>query len=125
MRANVIGVFDIVSPTYLKNKITGLTLLIGSRKTPTPTKPKNYLLLKHKSGKVTYISSLYEHPPKEPKNPFKIYSMDWEGVRYLVTFDEGSGEVKITPYPNSANPINNAELGVKFTPLFTPKNPKK
>lgn len=110
MSTKVMGVFDILHPSQLVNRITGLTLIIGSRKHPTPTKPKNYLLLRHKTGKSTYISSLYNYPLKGQENHLKTYSMDWEGVKYLVTFDEVADEVKITPFPKSADSINNADL---------------
>lgn len=119
--ANVIGEFDILPTSHLRNKVTGLTLVIGTRKHPTPSKPKNYLLLRHKSGKSTYLSSLYEYPQKGAENGLKTYSMEWQGVYYLVTFDEGAGQVQITPKPNSANPINNAELGAKIDPPFNLK----
>lgn len=124
MKTNIVGEFDILPMSKLGHKITGVTLTIGTRKHPTPQKPKNFLLLILPTGKRVYISSLYPNPQNKAENPLQGYYFDYQGIKYTLTQDFTTGVTIISPLSgtpqDSVFPINNTELGVKITP-FSPE----
>jgi hypothetical protein len=65
-----------------------LTLIIGTRKKPTPHKPKHYLLAKGKgagAARDLWISSIYPVPDCE-----RIYHFDFAGVHYVLELETDS-----------------------------------
>ena len=93
------------------------SLVIGRRQKPTPKKPLHYLLYRSKAGKHTYISSLYPQGQDGSLNALEVYSLDLDGIYYILTLDRDGGTGSITS-KNSTNPINNVELGTKFVPKW-------
>jgi hypothetical protein len=91
------------------------SLVIGRRQKPTPKKPLHYLLYRSQTGKHTYISSLFPKGQNGVLNDSEIYSLDLDGIYYILTLDREAKTGTITP-TNSTNPINNVELGTKFVP---------
>jgi hypothetical protein len=70
------------------------TLVIGTRKHPTPSKPKNYLLLKE-GGKFIYLSSLYPVPPHKGQETPQIFDLEVGGVQYQLSIDKGQKQAEI------------------------------
>lgn len=95
------------------------SLVIGRRQKPTPKKPLHYLLYRSKAGKHTYISSLFPKGQDGSINGLETYSLDLDGIYYILTLDRANGTGSITP-TFSVNAINNTEKSVNITP-FTPK----
>lgn len=119
MASKIIGEFDILHTSTLGHKITGLQLKIGKRKHPTPDKPEYFLLLVTPTGKRAYVSSLYPDPQNKPENSLKTYYLDYERIGYILTRDDSTGVVKISPLSptqNCANSNNIAQLGAKIAP---------
>jgi hypothetical protein len=113
--ANLVGKYQLQKSNLVKNGMDG-SLVIGKRQKPSPKKPLNYLLFRSKSGKHTYISSLYPIACNGSENDPVSYSLDLDGKYYTLTIDRLEGVGIITNH-NSTNTINNVELGVKFTPF--------
>lgn len=128
MAANLSATLDILQSGQLNDPMTGDRYVICNRK-PSPKKPPLYLLFvpqgNPKKGKSRYISSLWEVPLKLPENTLKTYLLEFGEVWYTLTLDALSNQAIISPSPNSTIPINNVELGAKFTPTQKPKNRKK
>jgi hypothetical protein len=62
-----------------------LTLIIGTRRKPTPHKPKHYLLAKGKGSpgaRDLWISSIYPTPDHPNR-----YTFDFQGIAYILTTD--------------------------------------
>lgn len=120
MEANIVGEFDILQKSTLGHRISGMKMLVSERKHPTIEKPKYFLLLLSPTGERSYISSLFPDPNNKAENPLKRYFLDYQRVDYVMIQNLEARTVTITPLSgtpqNSANSINNAELGVKFTP---------
>lgn len=119
MVPKIIGEFDILPMSTLGHKISGIQLKIGKRKQPTPDKPEYFLLLVTQTGKRVYISSLYPDSQNRPENSLKTYYLDYQRIGYILTRDDGSGIVKISPLSptqNCANSNNIAQLGAKIAP---------
>ena len=93
------------------------SLVIGRRQKPTPKKPLHYLLYRSKAGKHTYISSLFPKGQDGSLNALEVYSLDLDGIYYILTLDRANGTGSIIA-KNSTNPINNVELGTKFVPKW-------
>lgn len=85
--------------------------VIGSRKKPSIQKPKYYLLHRLSPTNFQYISSLY---PLEGQETDQIFSFDWNGQQYTLTYLDGQ-QAEISPLRvqggNSPISINNGELG--------------
>jgi hypothetical protein len=123
--ANLQGQYHLTNSTLLKEDTQQTHLLIGSRRKPTPTKPKYFLLEKvsQKGGK--YISSLYPSP-KWAENGLQAYFFDFGGQDYELTLDRPNQRATISQRPpqtqgfhptsNSTFSINNVELGAKIAP---------
>jgi hypothetical protein len=95
------------------------SLVIGRRQKPTPKKPLHYLLYRSKAGKHTYISSLFPKGQDGVLIASETYSLDLDGIYYILTLDRANGTGSIAP-TFSVNAINNTEKCVNITP-FTPK----
>lgn len=115
---NLQGKYQIQKSNLIQDG-TDWVLVIGRRQKPTLSKPLQYLLYKSKAGKHTYISSLFPKGQEGSKNGLETYSLDLDGIYYILTLDRANGIGSITP-TFSVIPINNTEKSVKITP-FTPK----
>lgn len=87
--AKLIGDYQ-CTPTGIKKN--DATLVIGHRKVPTPSKPKDYLLLKLPAGRFQYVSSLYRSIQDTGST---IYTFDYEGAGYRLELDTTAGKAKI------------------------------
>lgn len=114
--ANLEGNYQLQKSNLVKQGLNG-SLVIGRRKKPTPQKPLFYLLHRSIKGKHTYISSLYPQGQDGSLNALEVYSLDLDGIYYILTLDRDGGTGSITS-KNSTNPINNVELGTKFVPRW-------
>ena len=113
---NLVGLFDLSLSNLSREGFEG-TLIIARRKKPTPKKPTLYLLYRHPIEGSRYISSLYPEAKIMAKNGLELYSFDWEGKEMFLELDKEIKLAKITPR-FTANAINNAVKGVKFTPIL-------
>lgn len=113
--ANLMGSYYMIQANLVSFS-NQVTMTIGTRKKPTPTKPKYFLLLKLPNGKAVYLSSLYPIGQKGLENGFEGYSFEVDDIWYILTIDKGSGQAEVTLF-NSTFSINNVELGAKFTPI--------
>lgn len=114
--SNLVGDYHITQ-TQLVNFFNGVTLTIGTRKKPTPTKPPYFLLLVTPSGSRVYLSSLYPDPRKQAENDPQVYGFEVDGVWYTLTLDKGVGQAAVT-LQDCAISINNAQLGSKSDPIL-------
>lgn len=81
-----------------------LHLVIGTRHKPAANKPKNYLLIK--TGKqFKYLSSLYPFDQDISVSPTdaQIFSLDWQGVQYLLTLKTGEKQAEISLLETGSN----------------------
>ena len=70
-------------------------LTIGHRKKITPQKPPKYLLFKTPEGeKDRYISSLYEITSDGKETGKYSYSLDYEGVKYVMTLSDTEANIR-------------------------------
>lgn len=94
MDVNLVGRFHIDKSNLLK---PDLHLVIGTRRKPSPNKPKHYLLIKA-AGQFSYLSSLYPFDQDMPVRSLEaeIYSLEWEGVNYLLTVNTGLKQAEIS-----------------------------
>jgi hypothetical protein len=113
---NLIGLFELSLSNLSRTGFQG-TLIIARRKKPTPKKPPLYLLWESKPGNIAYVSSLYLEAQIMAKNGLELYSFDYEGKEMFLELDKEINKAKITPR-FTANAINNAVKGVKFTPII-------
>jgi hypothetical protein len=113
---NLIGLFELSLSNLSRTGFQG-TLIIARRKKPTPKKPPLYLLWESKPGNIVYVSSLYLEAQIMAKNGLELYSFDYEGKEMFLELDKEINKAKITPR-FTANAINNAVKGVKFTPII-------
>jgi hypothetical protein len=113
---NLVGLFDLSLSNLSREDFEG-TLIIARRNKPTPKKPPLYLLYKSQTGNITYISSLYLEAKIMAKNGLELYSFDLRGEELFLELDKEIKLAKITPR-FTANAINNAVKGVKFTPIL-------
>ncbi len=127
-----------MTQTQLVNISNGVTLTIGTRKKPTPTKPPYFLLLVTPKGDRVYLSSMYPDPLKQAENELQGYRFEVDGVWYTLIIDKGVRQATVI-LQDCANSINNAQLGSKSDPIldkfgnigdpktgtFGVKNPKK
>jgi hypothetical protein len=113
MSSNLVGLYQIDKSNLLKQS-ENLHLVIGTRKQPTPTKPKYYLLQRLPNNRHIYVSSLFD-APQWAENGLQVYSLDWQGVNLKLTMNQTAQTAAILPSSNSTSSINNVELGVKFT----------
>ena len=114
--ANLQGRYQIQKSNLVQDG-TDWSLVIGRRQKPTPKKPLHYLLYRSKAGKHTYISSLFPKGQDGSINGLETYSLDLDGIYYILTLDRDKGTGSIIAI-NSTNPINNVELGTKFVPKW-------
>ena len=98
--SNLCGRYQFANSTLHRQDAPPIKLVIGSRRKPTPQKPKFYLLQALPSGQYRYISSLYPNPSNEPENALQGYSMDYKGVPLILTLDRDRGQASIDPPPN-------------------------
>ena len=71
-----------------------LHLVIGTRKQPSPSKPKNYLL--HRQGKRhQYLSSLYPAPVS--LTDAQIWQLEFEGQQFTLTVNEAANVAENKP----------------------------
>lgn len=113
--ANLSGQYE-MTRSQLVNFSNQVTLIIGTRKKPTPTKPKHFLLFKSPQGQHSYLSSLYPDPSKQAENDLQGYSFEVDGVWYTLTIDRGVSQATVS-FKDCANSINNAQLGSKSDPI--------
>lgn len=114
--SNLMGSYY-MTQTKLVNISNGVTLTIGTRKKPTPTKPKYFLLLLTQQGKRVYLSSLYPDPLKQAESDPQGYSFEVDQVWYNLVLNRSVGQVTISLF-NCAISINNAQLGSKSDPIL-------
>lgn len=84
---NLVGNYQIAKSNLVSDTIT---LVIGTRKKPEITKPKNYLLLKLARNGFEYVSSLY--PVIDAKNTFEI---DYLGIKYVLNIADNNTSATI------------------------------
>ncbi len=84
VRDNIIhlqGCYEIVGKNLVdSSKKDCSSLVIGTRKNPTATKPSNYLLMKQ-GKQYTYVSSMYKTDIE-----YK-YEIEYKGVKYTMALD--------------------------------------
>lgn len=90
---NLIGQYQIDKHTLKK---TDIQLVIGTRKQPSPTKPKNYLLQKIGQS-FKYVSSIYPVIDKEGKIQGLKFEFDTNEGKYLLTMNQAANEAEIMP----------------------------
>lgn len=97
---NLVGNYQIAKSNLVSDTIT---LVIGTRKKPEITKPKNYLLLKLARNGFEYVSSLY--PVIDAKNTFEI---DYLGIKYVLNIADNntSATIGISDSANTQNSHN-------------------
>ena len=97
---NLVGNYQIAKSNLVSDTIT---LVIGTRKKPEITKPKNYLLLKLARNGFKYVSSLY--PVIDAKNTFEI---DYLGIKYVLKIADNnvSATIEISDSANTQNSHN-------------------
>lgn len=102
MGVKLVGQYQIDKSNLLRS---GLHLVIGTRKHPTLTKPKNYLL--HRSGRQQrYLSSLYpvQDAPSghlEAQN----WQFDYEGEGFVLSVDPAGNLAEIKPLQGGGGQI--------------------
>jgi len=94
MTAKLIGQYAI-KDGFLVNQENGLTLKLGKRANPTPTKPPFYLTTLNGG----YISSLYPNDRGEADNGCKRYLLDYEGERLMGEVNINTQSFCIQPRP--------------------------
>lgn len=72
----------------LRHSERDLTLVIGTRKKVSLTKPKHYLLRKYSRSRFEYVSSLF---PIEDSD--STFSIDYKSRHYHITLSESSAQV--------------------------------
>jgi hypothetical protein len=119
MKANLKGEYQINNSRLLKSEGTPLRLVIGTRKKPIGKKPLHFILEHLESGKYIFLSSLFPYE-NEAKKGQESYSMDFEGVNYLLSIDRNANKAEIEVIGNkgynSLSSIINSELGSKYHP---------
>lgn len=91
---NLIGRYHFDKSNLVK---PDLHLVIGTRRKPSLTKPKHYLLIK--SGKdFLYLSSIYPFDQDMPEKvtDAQIFSLDFQGATYLLTLKTVEKQAQIT-----------------------------
>jgi hypothetical protein len=87
------GKFNRSGSSY--QKIDGsppLVLVIATRKTPSPTKTRHFLLMDYPTGTGrVFVSSLY------PTKQEGVYNLEYQGSRYKMAIGPDTAEV----YPDS------------------------
>jgi hypothetical protein len=91
----LVGDYQTDNTNFLNVSQSGLHLVIGTRKKPTPQKPKKYLLQKVSPTKYIYISSLFEWQ-EMTDNGITAYSIDYEGVDYVFRIDHNTKTASIS-----------------------------
>ena len=89
MTSNLEGSYQIDKTNVVNSKYH---LVIGTRKKPTPDKPKYYLLHRLSPTNHKYISSLYTINGQEMA---KYYSFEWQGQHYTLTYLDGQDKAEI------------------------------
>lgn len=112
MLSNLAGVYHIDKSNLVK---PGIHLVIGTRKKPTPNKPKYYLLRRDSPSKHVFISSLYPEGQEGAENSLQAYSLDWGGVRYKLIINSAEGTAAMAVYSTNSNNI--VELGCDSHPV--------
>lgn len=92
MSTNLSGQFQIDKSNLIS---PNLHLVIGTRKHPTPNKPKNYILQKVGQS-FKYISSIYMQPPTGQEMP-QIYEFDYNGGKYTLSIKTDLKQAEIKP----------------------------
>lgn len=96
MTAKILGQYAI-EDGLLVNKANGLTLKLGKRAKPSPTKPPYYLTTLDGG----YISSLYPEANQEPQKAQKRYLLDYDGERLVGVVDLTCQTFAIEPRPKN------------------------
>lgn len=79
----------------LLDKVGKHILTIGHRRNTTPQKPPLYLLYKTPAGEPDkYISSLYELSTEGIKTGIYTYSLDFEGIRYVMSISDTEANIR-------------------------------
>jgi len=119
MGANLKGDYQINNSRLLKSEGSPLHLVIGSRKKPIGKKPLHFILEHQESGKYIFLSSLFPYN-NEAKKWQESYSLDYDGVNYLLSIDRNANKAEIEVIGNKGNnslsSIINSELGSKYHP---------
>lgn len=92
MFTNLYGIFELDKSNLINQN---LHLVIGTRKHPTPTKPKHYILQKI-GNRFKYISSIYLKPGSGEETS-QIYEFDYEGCKYTLNLKTGLNKAEIIP----------------------------
>ncbi len=120
MKANLKGEYQINNSRLLKSEGSPLRLVIGSRKKPVGKKPLNFILEHQESGKYVFLSGLFPYN-NEAKKGQESYSLDYEGINYLLSIDRDANKAEIEVIGNkgynSLSSIINSELGAKKYPI--------
>ena len=91
----LVGQYQTDNSNLLNLSQSGLHLVIGTRKKPTPQKPKNYLLQRVSPTKHIYISSLFEWQELTAEG-ISAYSMDYNGQDYVLHIDHNTKKASIS-----------------------------
>ena len=114
---NLVGNYQIAKSNLVSDTIT---LVIGTRKKPEITKPKNYLLLKLARNGFEYVSSLY--PVIDAKNTFEI---DYLGIKYVLKIADNNVSATIGILQKAEADISNPaciSIGISALQLHSHKN---
>jgi len=116
MSPKLVGCYQIKNSTLVK---PDLNLVIGTRRKASANKPKNYLLIKAEN-RFTYLSGLFPFTSDlEPKEGVFWFSLDYEGVNYILCLKRAENQAQITRIDSPAKfhkSYNIVELGAIFTP---------
>lgn len=80
---NFLGVWTKSNNEFIK-KDCDFRLLVLNRKHQTENKPIRYILIKHQTQQIEYLSGIF---PTDENNKFRI---DYKGKNYIVTFTENT-----------------------------------
>jgi hypothetical protein len=121
MSPKLVGCYEIKNSNLVK---PDLNLVIGTRRKAGPNKPKNYLLIKS-GNRFTYLSGMFPFTNDlEPKEGVFWYSLDYEGVNYILCLKRAENQAQITRIDSPDKfhkSYNIVELGAKITPK-SPEN---
>jgi hypothetical protein len=112
---NLAGHYQFEKSNLVRQGFTG-SLVIGRRQVFTYKKPPNFILYRSPKGKYTYLSSLFPKVSQGAENGPETYSLDLDGIYYILTLDREAKTGTITP-TFTVNAFNNTVKGVNITPL--------
>ena len=92
---NLVGQYQTDNSNLLNVSQSGLHLVIGTRRKPTPQKPKSYLLQRLTPKQHIYISSLFEWQ-EVAKEGITAYSFDYQGAEYVLMLNHNTNTATIS-----------------------------